>query len=216
MAFAQWLMDSKTPAPASKPNNAAKPNTAARPNGPADPAGAATPEPAKRRVGKKLVVLSTLGLLLAGGSAGGAWYVTQQRKPDGAAAQHQKQAAARPLFSTLDPFTVNLQDPYSERVAQIGVTLQFEDPALEVRIKDRLPAVRNSILLLISSKRVDELITTEGKEQLAQQIRFQSARALGLEVRDPAAAPAAGAKAAAAGGPDNPISAVLFSQFLVQ
>lgn len=208
-------MDSKTPAPASKPNGAAKPNNAAASNATAADS-AAKPETPKRHLGRKLMVMSTLGLLLAGGSAGGAWYVAQQRKPDAEqAGQPLKPAVARPLFSTLDPFTVNLQDPYSERVAQIGVTLQFEDPALEVRIKDRLPAVRNSILLLISSKRVDELITTEGKEQLAQQIRVQSAQALGFAVRDPAA-PAAGAKTAAATAPANPISAVLFSQFLVQ
>jgi flagellar protein FliL len=155
---------------------------------------------------KKLVVL-TAGLLLVGGSAGSAWYVAQQRNPQPARADHYQKL---PLFTTLDPFTVNLQDPYSERVAQIGITLQFDDPAVEVSIKDRLPAVRNGILLLISSKRVDELITTEGKQLLAQQIRDRSAQALGFEI------PEGGTAAAAKPGPDNPIRAVLFSQFLVQ
>jgi flagellar FliL protein len=167
-------------------------------------------EKAPRKWGKKLIVLTALGLLLGGGSAAGAWFVVQQRKPQPErAVQHQK-PALKPLFTTLDPFTVNLQDPYSERVAQIGVTLQFDDPALEISIRDRLPAVRNAVLLLISSKRVDELLTTEGKQQLAQQIRARAAQAIGVEVPEP------GASAPRNPPPENPIRAVLFSQFLVQ
>ena len=157
---------------------------------------------------KKLIVLSALGLL-AGGSAAGAWFVSQQRSTQPPSEQRQK-SSARPLFTTLDPFTVNLQDPYSERVAQIGITLQFDDPALEVSIKDRLPAVRDGILMLISSKRADELLSTEGKQQLAQEIRARAAQAIGVAVPEP------GTAAAGKPAPVNPIHAVLFSQFLVQ
>ena len=161
-----------------------------------------------RKWRKKLIVLTALGFL-AGGSAAGAWFVAQHRNPQPPSEQRQK-PPARPLFTTLDPFTVNLQDPYSERVAQIGITLQFDDPALEISIKDRLPAVRDGILMLISSKRADELLSTEGKQQLAQQIRARAAQAIGVEV------PETGTPATGSAGPDNPIRAVLFSQFLVQ
>ena len=158
---------------------------------------------------RKLVLLTALGVLLAGGSAG-AWYVKEHNAQPGRPEQHKP--AAKPLFVTLDLFTVNLQD-YGDRVAQIGVTLQFEDPALEVTIKDRLPAVRNSILLLISSKQVDELLTIEGKQKLAQQIQVRAAQSLGVEVPDPGAPATPGTHKPA---PENPIRAVLFSHFIVQ
>jgi hypothetical protein len=54
-----------------------------------------------------------------------------------------------------------------------------------MKIKDRLPAVRNEILLLISSKEIDDLLTTEGKQKLAQEIRVRTARSLGVEVAEP-------------------------------
>jgi flagellar FliL protein len=74
-----------------------------------------------------------------------------------------------------------------------GVTLQFEDPSVDVKIKDRLPAVRNEILLLISSKQIDELLSTEGKQKLAQEIRLRTGRSLGYDLPDPEPAPAVAA-----------------------
>ena len=208
-----------------------------------DPAPAA-PAPAKS--GNKLIPMIGLGLLLAAGGAGGAWFALGGKDKGGHEAKvEEKKPARKPLFTTLEPFTVNLQDPRGERFAQIGVTLQFEEPEVEMALKDRLPAVRNAILLLISSKQIDELLSTQGKQLLAQQIRFQAARAMGVAVAEPvAAAPAAAASAplaaplpsdpsvpaiaaaapvvvAAAPAPkvatvENPIREVLFSQFIVQ
>ena len=209
-----------------------------------DPAPAA-PAPAKS--GSKLILVLGLGLLLAAGGAGGAWFALGGKDKGGHEAKvEEKKPARKPLFTTLEPFTVNLQDPRGERFAQIGVTLQFEEPEVEMALKDRLPAVRNAILLLISSKQIDELLSTQGKQLLAQQIRFQAARAMGVAVAEPvAAAPAAAASAPlaaplpsdpsvapaiAAAAPvvvaaapaakaatvENPIREVLFSQFIVQ
>lgn len=209
-----------------------------------DPAPAA-PAPAKS--GNKLILIVGLGVLLAAGGAGGAWFALGgQNKGGNEAKVEEKKPAKKPLFTTLEPFTVNLQDPRGERFAQIGVTLQFEDPEVEMTLKDRLPAVRNAILLLISSKQIDDLLSTAGKQQLAQQIRFQAARAMGVAVAEPVAAapaPAASAPAAVplpsdpsvapaitaaapvvvAAAPaakvatvENPIRDVLFSQFIVQ
>lgn len=198
--------------------------------------------PAKKPKGK-LILVAVLGLVLAAGGGGGAWYAMSRKASDGDGEEHaaevKKKHAAKPLFTTLEPFTVNLNDPRGDRFAQVGVTLQFEDPHVEAEIKDRLPAVRNAILLLISSKQIEELLTTEGKQKLAEEIRLRSGRALGLDLPDPepdaAAAPAAPAKAAAEAEDDeapkpkkakarrkkapeveNPITQVLFSQFIVQ
>jgi len=166
-------------------------------------APAANPAPSARR---KLVLPALLVVLLAAG--GGAWYTLA---PGHAAQQPaQPKPAKKPLFTTLEPFTVNLQDARGERFAQIGVTLQFEDPDTESAIKDRLPAVRHSILMLISAKQVEDLLSVEGKQQLAQQIRLLAGRALGLDLPEPGAAAGKGKP------PENPIRAVLFSQFIVQ
>lgn len=176
---------------------------------------------------KKLILLIVAGLALAGSSAGAAWFVAQRAKPADAKAAHapEKKPAQKPVFSPMDVFTVNLQDARGERYAQIGMTLQLESAAAEEQLKDRLPAVRNEILLLISSKHIDELLTNEGKRELAQQVRERAGRILAQAAGTPVAtAPAAarpasgghGAGVATADDPNNPVQDVLFSQFIVQ
>ena len=91
----------------------------------------------------------------------------------------EKKPAAKPIFKQLEVFTVNLKDPNGERYAQVGVTLQLKDSAAEKDLDERLPAVRNEILLLLSSKRIDELLSDDGKRQLAQQIRQRASQAMG-------------------------------------
>ena len=174
-------------------------------------AAAAPPKSSKTLV---IVLAAALVLVLAGGGAG-AWFFLGR----GAEAAPAKKHAAAPLFTTLEPFTVNLQDPRGERFAQIGVTLQFDDPATEKLIKDRLPAVRNEILLLISSKQIEDLLSNEGKRKLADEIRVRSARAMGVAVADPDDGKEEGRGKRDHGrgdGPANPIQGVLYSQFIVQ
>jgi flagellar FliL protein len=172
------------------------------------PPTASTPSPARagKRRPARLIVVSLAGLLLAGG-AGAGWYFLGREPAKPQKVEHK--VAKKPLFTTLEPFTVNLQDPRGERFAQIGVTLQFDNPDVEIEIKDRLPALRNDVLMLISSKRVEDLLSMEGKQQLAQDIRLRAGRALGLDL------PEAGASAPR-GAVENPVRAVLFSQFIVQ
>lgn len=170
------------------------------------------PAAEKKGGSKKLIVIALVAVLAAGGGGAGAFFFLGGKAEAGEAKAETKKKAAKPLFTTLDPFTVNLQDTRGERFAQIGITLQFEDPKLEMELKDRLPAVRNEILLLISSKEIEELLTTEGKQKLAEEIRARAAKAMGIEV----AAADTGDKAKDGKGVPNPIHGVLFSQFIVQ
>lgn len=166
---------------------------------------------------KKLVTLLAGVLLLAAGGAGAAWFVLKP-EAQGRAGEEAAYVAPKParkaLYQTLDVFTVNLQDPRGERFAQVGVTLQYEDADVETALKGRLPAVRNDILLLLSAKTPEELLTPEGKQQLAQQIRATVGKSLGHEERPLGAAGDSGAPRPRKSS--NPIQAVLFSQFILQ
>ncbi|GAB3668685.1 flagellar basal body-associated FliL family protein [Ramlibacter alkalitolerans] len=172
-------------------------------------AAPAAPAPTRKARAPRVLALALAGALLCGGSAAAAWFYLGRDPAGEAKSAKAPKKAKKPLFTTLEPFTANLQDPRGERFAQIGVTLQFDDPEVEVTIKDRLPAVRNDILMLISSKQVEDLLSMDGKQALAQEIRWRAGRALGL------ALPAPG-QPAPANAPENPIHEVLFSQFIVQ
>jgi flagellar FliL protein len=85
----------------------------------------------------------------------------------------------------LDPFTVNLTDRDVDRFAQIGINLQVEDAHAAEEMKGYMPAIRNSILLILSHKSSEQLLSLEGKEKLAEEIRRDAARAMGYEIEDP-------------------------------
>ena len=141
-----------------------------------------------------------------------------------------------PVFLPLDAFVVNLSDKDTDRYAQIGITLEVEDPKFGEVLKAYMPAIRNAILLILAQKSSADLLDRPGKEKLAGEIQREAARVMGYEVEEPEAPKAAakdGAKAedTKADGDDekpkakkkrranvepNPIKHVHFSNFIIQ
>lgn len=122
----------------------------------------------------------------------------------------------------LDPFTVNLADRDAERYAQIGITLEVDDPKLPDALKAYMPAIRNNILMLLAQKTAAQLLDRAGKEKLAEQIRREASRALGYEVDDdededaPPAEDKPKKKKKKRAAQVLPITAVHFSNFIIQ
>jgi flagellar FliL protein len=205
-------------------------------------AAAEAPAPAKSK--KKLIlILAAVGVLLAGG--GGAAVFMMKKKAaaeaeaegdDGAAAENAAPQAAKhdsktvPAFVPLEPFTVNLADREADRYAQIGVTLEIEDAHLADQIKTYMPAIRNNILMAIADRTAGELLGRDGKAKLADKIKRETSRALGVDVgdSDEGAAESPGHDKPAAKGDAKvkkknkeaaaalPVKAVHFSNFIIQ
>lgn len=76
--------------------------------------------------------------------------------------------AAAPVFVPLETFTVNLQPDPDERFLQLDISLQFKNEAHAEKIKAHMPAIRNRILMLLSSKQASEINTLEGKQHLTE------------------------------------------------
>lgn len=192
------------------------------------------PPPKKGK--KRLILMVVAALLVLGGGGGAAWYFMKPAAMGGAeqAAAHAKKP---PSYSTLDPFTVNLADPGGERFVQLSVVLAMVDTAASNKVTDSLPAVRNAILMLLSTKTSQELLTLEGKTKLAAEIAIAAGAQLGwtapahavadsaaqpvaqqtsARASDEARAPATAGSHPAAKGAPNPIEGVNFVQFIVQ
>lgn len=107
-----------------------------------------------------------------------------------------------PVFVSLEQFTVNLADEGGERLAQIGITLEVADEKTDRSLRAHMPSIRNAVLLLLSSKKSEELLTLAGKNALAAQIAASTGAELGWSETN--------------GSGENPISAVNFSHFIVQ
>ncbi|MBP6765394.1 MAG: flagellar basal body-associated FliL family protein [Rubrivivax sp.] len=212
---------------------------------PAVEAPTTTTAPAKGKK-KLIIIIAAVSVVLLGG-AGGAFFVMKKNaaaaeaaaaesegEGEAGAAAHGKtsskstkhDAKTAPTFVPLDPFTVNLADRDAERYAQIGITLEIEDPHTADLLKAYMPAVRNNILMAIADRNAADLMGREGKARLAERIIRETSRALGADVPeeevadDEAAAEDATAakkkKKKKAAAPDLPIRAVHFSNFIIQ
>ncbi|HWH75376.1 MAG TPA: flagellar basal body-associated FliL family protein [Methylibium sp.] len=191
------------------------------------------PSPPKRRLSKKLIViLAAVAVLLLGGGAATV-YLLKKRAADAAAAAEgeggedageaahaapaKKERHGPPTFLPMDTFVVNLADREDERYAQVGVTLQVDDPKAAEELKLYMPAIRNGVLMILAHKTSAELLEREGKERLAAEIMREAVRPLGIELPAVAASGAAvQRKKSAEPEVHNPVEAVQFSSFIIQ
>lgn len=144
-----------------------------------DSAGSPGPVPGKSR--KMLMVGVAVAVLAIGG--GGAYYFLKPKPAaddakgaDGHGAT--KAASKHLLYLPMDTYTVNLRDSEQERYLQATINLEVADSATVESIKLQMPSIRNRVLLLLSSKTSQELMTREGKETLSAEIAAELRKSL--------------------------------------
>ena len=74
-----------------------------------------------------------------------------------------------PLYS-LDTMIVNLSDHGGKRYLRVTMALELSDPEAVTTIESRLPQVRDAILMILPTKKYDEVSTTEGKIALRTEV----------------------------------------------
>jgi flagellar FliL protein len=78
----------------------------------------------------------------------------------------------RPLgpIVALETFIVNLADKGGNRYLRVTMDLELENNELEDELNKRLPQVRDSILMILPTKRFEDISSAEGKTRLRDQI----------------------------------------------
>jgi len=74
-----------------------------------------------------------------------------------------------PIFS-LDTFIVNLADKGGNRYLRVTMDLELGNSDLETEISKRLPQVRDSILMILPTKRFEDISTVKGKTALRDEM----------------------------------------------
>ena len=187
-----------------------------------------TAAPAKTKSKKLIIGMAVLALLLVAGGAA-AWLLLAQRsladeEEVPAAAAQAAVPKTPPTFLAMENMVVNLADPGGDRFAQVGITLELADTKTAELLRTYMPSIRSSVLLLVSQCTTDELLTREGKEKLAMDIRREALRPLGLTVPKPLKRPV---RRDPEGEDDevvpqrpkvddSPVRQVLFSSFIIQ
>ena len=173
---------------------------------------AAVPETPKPAKSKKLliIIIATVLLLVIVGSVAGLLILKRHNaaadeEGDGSAetASVEKKKAEKevpPVYVAMDAFTVNLDQDSGGQYLQLALSVEAANIQVGDKIKTATPKIRNNIIRLLSGKKASELITREGKDTLAKEIKD-----LMNQVIDPEAK-----------GEDVPVKEVLFTAFIIQ
>jgi flagellar FliL protein len=71
----------------------------------------------------------------------------------------------------LDKFVVNLVSTNANRYLKCKIDLELDSQELQQEIDKKLPAIRDLIIRILSSKTVEEIQTSKGKEKLKEEIK---------------------------------------------
>ncbi len=131
------------------------------------------------RLGKKMMIILG-GVILVLGIGGYLGYsFLFQDKAKAEKVQEQKGQGKMVLFS-LDPFLLNLSDP--GRHLKVAVQFELLREEDELKVKERAPKLRDTLILLLSSKTTDAVSSAEGKFQLKDEILLRANQAMDREV----------------------------------
>lgn len=128
--------------------------------------------PKKNRL--KLIVVAVVALLLAAAlSAGGTWLFLSKSAPaaDGAVVQPVEAARQPAIYEDLAPaFVVNFYTEGRTRYMQASLTLLARDQRELAALKVHMPALRNQLVMLLSSQEFTDLNTPLGVDMLKQRV----------------------------------------------
>ena len=192
-----------------------------KPSKDGQPAEGAVDESKQKK--KKLFMFIGLGVLLVAISVGATFFVVSKMmggknsggEDEAAASSEAVEEVAKPaIYFPLKTFTVNYDVNGRQRFLQAELTLMYRDEAVLKTLELHMPALRNSLVMLLSRQVFDELQTAEGKEKLRTDAL---AEIQGIIAKETAAAAEKSDEKDAKEKPSSAnVEQVLFTQFVMQ
>jgi flagellar FliL protein len=83
--------------------------------------------------------------------------------------RNKKEYVAKPKYH-METFIVNLADPKGKRYLRLTMDLEMDKETLRDEIEKRVPQIRNTILMIIPTRTVEDIQSLEGKIALRDEI----------------------------------------------
>lgn len=115
------------------------------------------------------VVLAGAGGYFAMSKSGDKGAVAEEGKSAGHGSKDGNKAAGSHVYP-LDSFIVNLSDPNRTRYLKVTIQLEMDKPEAIEEVKSKTPQVRDALIILLSSKSMEDISTPAGKYQLRDEI----------------------------------------------
>ena len=140
------------------------------------------PQQEKPRKGKKKLLIIIAGVILAVAASGFITYTMLTKGKGGSEEGGKKRDAhlEKAVLVAVDPFILNLTEPGRF----LKVTMQFElsDASYQQIITDKIPQIKDAIIILISSKSAELIASPEGKLQLKDELLLRTNQVNGKDV----------------------------------
>ncbi|MBF0540866.1 MAG: flagellar basal body-associated FliL family protein [Nitrospirae bacterium] len=148
------------------------------------------PEGGKPSKGKiKLIIIIAVAVIVlsAGGFLAFKMFLGGGHKDDKeSSAKHEEKTQSdvkllgAPLTMKMEPFIANLTDKH--RYVKISIDVEIVDKAYEATVTEKMPNLRDAIIILLSSKSSDTLGTIEGKLQLKDELLVRLNQVMDREI----------------------------------
>jgi len=93
----------------------------------------------------------------------------QQNKPKARTQRNTESLVVGPMYP-LDNFIVNLLSENGRRYLKVQMNLELSGEELATEIDTKVPVIRDLIIRIMSSKTIEEISTSKGKEKLKNQL----------------------------------------------
>ncbi len=140
---------------------------------------AASPEEEGGGKKKKLIIIIVAGVLLLGVIGAAVWLLFLKPEPPPPEEEDPGRKVPVPAISeenkvgpmvNIDEFVVNIISADTPHYVKTSLTLELTDEAVKIEVEERMPQIRDAILLLIGNKTYEELQDLEGKKQLKAEL----------------------------------------------
>jgi flagellar FliL protein len=123
---------------------------------------------------KKIILIAVAVLLLAAIAAGAMLFLKEDQSADNEATTMDPEQVLKvgdPIYQGLDPdFVVAFQNPKTVRFIKLSVEVMARDDDVIEHVKLHMPAIRDKIIMVLSSKDEGSLLEMDGKEQLRTEL----------------------------------------------
>ncbi len=128
---------------------------------------------------KLIILASTVLLLGVGGFFGWKWYAARK-----VATETTQKPEEISIVYALKSFIVNLADKKGVGKRYLKLTMEVEVGGEQQRVfvSSKVPQLRDSVLLMLSSRTLEEITSMEAKVELKQALLVRMNRALGKNV----------------------------------
>jgi len=141
---------------------------------------AAKEKPAKKSSKLLIIILLIAGLVIGGGGAAAFLILKNMKAEDKSEVAEENSSAEEDEaeegkdmlgpIKPLDSFIVNLAGAGGRNYLKLEMTLEFDKEGVDVEVDNKMPMIKDSILLILATKSFESIQSAEGKLMLKNEI----------------------------------------------